>query len=258
VTPYWQLSDLRERRPSWELSEPSGGTWKGTLPCSKRRPSIYRTVLPSPELIERDGADGTSTLNLRFAIFDRWQLIDNPSEGPPFLEKIQRGAFSKTIRENLANVRAVLSHGKDPSLGNTVLGTVDRIEEEPDGASARVSLFRSVPELLLDGLRAGVYGASFRGAAIKSHVEPRPGRSPHNPDGIAEVTRKEIALADIGPTPFAAYKGTSARIGDSAMALSMRSLPDEPERPYWQLGDGIPAWQLKRGERHRGHTYAKT
>jgi excisionase family DNA binding protein len=182
----------------------------------KPRPTIYRTVIPSPELIERTADEG-AILNLTFALFDRWQLIDNPLEGR-FMERIQRGAFAKSIKENLRNVRAVLSHGKDPSLGNTVLGTIEAIEEGADGASARVSLFRSVPGLLLDGLKAGVYGASFRGDALKNHVERRPGRSTSNPEGLPQVTRLEIRLKDLGPTPFAAYQGTSAKV-DGALAL---------------------------------------
>jgi len=235
--PYWQLG-----APYWELA--SRRTER--RPLIKPTTPIYRTVLPSPELIERSLDEG-AVLNMTFALFDRWQLIDSSLEGR-FMERIARGAFSKTIKENLANIRAVLSHGKDPSLGNTVLGTIDRIEEGADGASARVSLFRSVPGLLLDGLKAGVYGASFRGDAIKSRVVRRPGRSAHNPDSIPEVTRVEIRLADIGPTPFAAYKGTSAKIDRGMVgALASRSLPDEPS---WQL--------IRREERGRGRVFAKS
>jgi phage head maturation protease len=163
-------------------------------------------------LIERSAAEGALMMKITFALFDRWTEINSPTEGH-FLERVAPGAFRKTIRENLSNIRAVLSHGKDPSLGNTVLGTIESIQEEPDGANARVSLFRSVPPLLLDGLRAGVYGASFRGASIKEKVDYRPALSAYNPEGLPEVTRQEIRLKDIGPTPFAAYPETSARLG---------------------------------------------
>jgi hypothetical protein len=114
----------------------------------------------------------------------------------------------------LPNIKAILSHGKDLSLGETVLGKIETIREEEDRAVARVKLFPSVPALLLDGLKAGVYGASFRGASIKERVEYRPKRSTHNPEALPEVTRQEIKLRDVGPTAFAAYSETSARIGE--------------------------------------------
>jgi phage head maturation protease len=238
--PAWQLAE----RPSWYLGDLRGGQ----RPRIERVPMIYRAVVPSSALIERTAEGDAPILTMRFALFGRWQEINNP-EGH-FMERVAPGAFRKTIRENLANIRAVLSHGKDPSLGNTVLGTIESIEEAPDSASARVSLFRSVPALLLDGLKAGVYGASFRGAPIKSHFEYRPGRSEHNPERLPEVTRQEIRLHDVGPTPFAQYPGTSATIGGfTDSGLTERSLPDQ--RPYWELrNDEEPYWNLQRKEQH--------
>jgi len=159
------------------------------------------------ELIERDGEP--PRLVGKFALFDRWQEIDNAAEGH-FIERISPGAFRKTVSENLNSIKVLLSHGKDPSLGMTVLGKLNSIREEPDGASYDVTLFRSVPQLLIDGLRAGVYGASFRGDAIKNGVEYRPERSDFNPRGLPEVTRQEIQIKDIGPTPFPQYQETTA------------------------------------------------
>lgn len=177
------------------------------------------------------------------------------------MERIQRGAFTKSIRESLRNIRALLSHGKDLSLGETVLGTIEAIEETADAASARVALFPSVPSLLLDGLRSDVYGASFRGRPIKSKTDWRPRPSAHNPDGLPEVTRQEIALRDIGPTPFAAYDGTSARIEGATVTLvparSCTREGSEIERPYWHIGSE-PSWQLlNRKDERRGRMCAK-
>lgn len=163
------------------------------------------------------------------------------------MERIQRGAFAKSIRASLRNIRALLSHGKDRSLGETVLGKIESIEEAPDAAIARVELFPSVPALLVDGLKAEQYGASFRGSPIKSHIERRPPRSAHNPLGIPEVTRQEIRLRDIGPTPFAQYEGTTAQIqGVTDALVPERSRPAgqlDLERPYWELRRD-PRWQL--------------
>ena len=85
----------------------------------------------------------------RFAIFNRWQEISD-AQGH-YLERLSPGVFRKSLKERFAGIRAVLSHGKDPSLGSTVLGKIAEIREEAAGAIARVHLFRAVPELLLDG-----------------------------------------------------------------------------------------------------------
>jgi phage head maturation protease len=203
--PSWQLGDSK---PSWFL-----GDLHQRPRIERVHGPIHRAVLPSPVLIERTASEGAQILDVTFALFNRWTEINSPTEGR-FLERISRGAFSKSIRENLAHIKAILSHGKDLSLGETVLGKIETIREEEDRAVARVQLFPSVPPLLLDGLRANVYGASFRGASIKERVEYRPKRSDYNPEALPEVTRTEIKLRDIGPTAFAAYSETSARIGE--------------------------------------------
>jgi phage head maturation protease len=179
--------------------------------AARARATLYRTTVAVPELIERTATEGAAVLDVKFAVFNKWTEITD-SYGS-FLERILPGAFSKTIRENIANIRAILSHGKDPSMGQTVLGKIQTIREEADSAIARVNLFPSVPPLLVDGLRAGQYGASFRGDSIKTHVVERPPKSAHNPKGLLEVTHQEIRLKDVGPTTFPAYRETSSRIG---------------------------------------------
>jgi phage head maturation protease len=213
---------------------------------------IYRAVFPSLEVIERD-AEEAPILNMRFALFNRWTEIDSPFEGH-FMERVAPGAFSKSIKENLANVRAILSHGKDPSMGNTVLGKIESIEEGSDGADSRVSLFRSLPGLLLDGLRAGVYGASFRGDPIKNDFNYRPKRSEHNPQAIPEVTRQEIRLRDIGPTPFAAYAETTAMVRCDTDEVVLRNLLDQTELVRSLLQQGAATLDQEEPEQEKAET----
>jgi phage head maturation protease len=204
ASPSWQLGEVR---PSWFLDP-------GDRPRPAIEPAkslIYRSIPASPALIERAAAEGAPVLDMRFAVFNRWTEIRSELEGH-FMERIAPGAFKKTINENLNNIRAIVSHGKDPALGMTVLGKIEAIQESSEDAVARVNLFRSVPQLLLDGLRAGVYGASFNGRPIKSDIQYRPPPSENNPTGLPEVTRQEIRLRDIGPTPFAAYADTSVMV----------------------------------------------
>lgn len=191
---------------------------------------IYRAAFPSVEVIERDGPDAGPLLRMDFAVFNVWSEIDSALEGH-FFERVAPGAFTKTLKENLGRVRVLLSHGKDPSMGMTVLGKIERVDASgSDKATADVSLFRSVPQLLLDGLRAGVYGASFRGKPIKNKVEYTPARSDFNPDGLIEVTRTEVGLKDIGPTPFAQYQETTSTLVRSENDdLAMSDLLKRPE-----------------------------
>ena len=255
-SPYWQLR--RDEPPYWRLAD----LRQGRRHQRKRRVEIYRALPASLELLERaGGAEAPSVLEMRFAIFNKWQEISD-AQGH-YLERLSPGVFRKSLNERFAGIRAVLSHGKDPSLGATVLGKIKEIREEADGAIARVALFPSVPPLLLDGLRDGVYGASFRGESIKSETNWHPGISAHNPDGIPEVTRLEIRLRDVGPTPFAAYPDTTVMVASAgAESLPARSLPAEQldAEPTWLLRRdslSLPRWQLQRGGRHGGRTYAK-
>jgi hypothetical protein len=118
--------------------------------------------------------------------------------------------------------------------------------------------------LLVEGLAAQQYGASFRGEPFKNHVENRPGRSAHNPRGIPEVTRQEIRLKDLGPTPFPAYAGTTAQIQQGVMAGAPPARAQRRDvqlvretAPYWQLGEDLePYWRLRR-EGQSARTYVK-
>jgi phage head maturation protease len=237
TTPSWQLGPRY-----WELASLRAGY----PPPTRGTRSIYRTVLPSPASVER--GTGGAIMDLKFALFNRWQEIDNHAEGH-FLERLAPGVFRKSIKENLANIRAVLSHGKDPSIGSSVLGKIQSFEEQPDGAVARVSLFSSVPELLLEGLAAQQYGASFRGEPIKNHTVNRPGRSDYNPKGLPEVTRQEIRLRDIGPTPFAAYAGTSAQIQVMDAVPPARA----QGRAKQLVRETAPSWQIGRSSSQPGN-----
>ena len=239
--PYWQL---RETAPYWRLAD----LRQGRRPRRKPKVEIYRALPSSLELIERaGGGEAPAVLELKFAIYGKWQEITD-AHGH-YLERLNSGVFRKSLKERFAGIRAVLSHGKDPSLGATVLGKIKEIKEGADGAIARVALFPSVPPLLLDGLRDGVYGASFRGDPIKSETNWHPGISAHNPDGIPEITRLEIRLRDIGPTPFAAYPGTTAMVAASAAGESLpaRSLPMEQLDSEHALLDVGPRASRRRG-----------
>jgi HK97 family phage prohead protease len=212
------------------------------------------------------GAEG-STLAGYFAVFDTPTEIDSNYEGH-FIESIAPGAFKKTFQENRANMRVLLNHGAENDLGSKPIGKVRSLREDAHGAAYEVDLFRGIPELVLDGLRSGQYGSSFRFKVIQEDFDTDPPRSAHNPHRIPERVLREARVYEFGPTPFPAYPAASAglrslsdRYLEQALAPRRKKveLPRRPvvaadEHPWWELGreDELvaarlrPAWELER------------
>jgi hypothetical protein len=186
----------------------------GEMEARQRKADLVRAIGPGTSSL-RDSDDGMPTLTGRFGSFGEWAEINNKLEGH-FMERISPTAFEKTIQENRDNIRVLFHHGLDPSIGNKVLGPIQEL---------RGDTYYEVPLLdttynhdLLPGLRAGLYGASFKFGVVKEEFDPRPTRSDHNPSGLPESTVMELRLREFGPTPFPAYAGASAGV---------RSLTDE-------------------------------
>jgi HK97 family phage prohead protease len=218
---------------------------------------IYRAVDADYE-VRRDGfgSGNGRTLAGRFAVFNRWTEIDSAVEGH-FMEMIQPGAFSKTIRESGRRVQVLFSHGQDPQIGLQSLGKIRSLEENAAGVDYEVELFRGLPELLLQGLEAGAYGASFRAKPIKTRDDPYPTPSDRNPKRLPESVISELRLREFGPCPLPAYAETTAglrSVSDDYTPLVVRKraiVPAESKQesppPYWQLQrpDEEPRWKLR-------------
>jgi HK97 family phage prohead protease len=242
--PSWRLADLREEQPS------------------KRSPVLYRSVAADYSLSENgNAANDGRTLTGHFAVFNRWTEIQSAIEGH-FMERISPGAFRKTIQESGRKVQVLFSHGRDPQLGLMTLGRVRELAEDERGVRYTVDLFAGLPQLLLEGLRAGTYGASFRAKLVKDRFHPKPGRSARNPEGIPESTVTELQLREFGPVALPAYGDTTAeirsvtdvyvpqvRVAAAQNRFDPSELPDP--KPDWYLGDlREPHWKLKRKDRH--------
>lgn len=167
------------------------------------------------ELRADDDAPAGAVMAGHFAVFDTWTEIHSWFEGD-FLERIERGAFAKTISENRDNMRVQFDHGYDTFIGSAPLGPIDVLEEDKVGARYEVPLLdtdynrdRILPMLegrLMSGEATGsVLGASFRFRVTREEWDEEPGSSDHNPDGIAERTIKEVRLHEFGPVVFGAY-----------------------------------------------------
>jgi phage head maturation protease len=127
-----------------------------------------------------------------------------------FMERIAPGAFTDSFAS--LTPKALFQHGRDPEVGDKVLGSPVTVREDDVGAAYEVPLFPSVPPLIVDGLRAGAYGASFRFSVTADDVVRKPGRSTHNPEGLSERTITKADVAEFGPVTFPAYAGATAGI----------------------------------------------
>ena len=178
------------------------------------RDSLVRTSLPF-EVIRSEG-DGMPTLHGRGAVYNEWTEINSRVEGH-FMERFAPGAFTKTINEQRDRIRCLFNHGQDPNIGMKPLGVITGLEERDDGVHYEVDLFDvDYTRSLVPGLKAGVYGSSFRFGITRK--EDLRGRQVSNSRGILERTITEAYMRELGPTPFPAYGGTTAGI---------RSLTDE-------------------------------
>jgi len=204
---------------------------------SPERPPRLRSrtaATGSLALVENSKTAGEGrTLTGIFSPFSVWQEIRNAAEGN-FVEMIAPGAFRKTIAESGSRVKLLYSHGHDSTIGSLLLGELDRLYEDREAARYTATLFESVPPLLLDGLRSGIYGSSWRGEIIKERFDPKPGRSGTNPKGLPESIVTELRLVDVGPTSMPAYVRSTAELRATAA-------PEVAE-----LGEALPSWYLER------------
>jgi HK97 family phage prohead protease len=190
--------------------------------------SIVRAIRDAPEIRAGDG--GGTTMVGHFSMFDVPYEVNSISEGR-FMESVAPGTFSKTISENRDAVKVLFNHGQDMSIDSKVLGTIIDLEEDTQGARFGVSLFdTSYNRDLLPGLRAGVYGSSFRFEVLKDQWVDDPGRSDANPDGLPERTIREVRLHEFGPVTFPASPTATAGVRSISMTDDWRSAHDHSDK----------------------------
>lgn len=174
------------------------------------RENLYRASYPGCEL--RDSGDNPPTLVGHFAVFDQWTEINSAWEGS-FLERIAPGAFAKSMRPEWRDkLRVLFQHGKDPQIGDKPIAGITELREDKTGAYYEAELFDGLDPLLMAGLRAGGYGASFRFKVMREDVDDDPGASTFNERGLPERTIKEAQVMEFGPVTFPAYSGATAGV----------------------------------------------
>lgn len=170
----------------------------------------YQDAFESLFSLREDSAASAPILIGHFAVFDQWTEINSRFEGH-FIERIAPTAFDKTFAENRRNMRVLFQHGKDPQIGEKILGPIAELRAEDGGAYYEVPLYdTSYNRDLVPGLADNQYGASFRFRAVKEDWIDSPKRSEYNPNGLRERTITEAKVMEFGPVTFPAYAGSTA------------------------------------------------
>lgn len=191
---------------------------RASAPSNPPRENLYRAAYGDGAIELRDTTDGMPTLTGHFAVFDTFTEINSAYEGR-FMERFAPGSLTKTLNEGRSAMRVLFQHGKDPSIGDKVLGPIERLEADDTGAYYEVPLLdTSYNRDLVPGLRAGLYGASHRFQVVKEDFNKRAKPSEHNPLGLPERTVTEARVREFGPVTFGAYPTATAGV---------RSLTDE-------------------------------
>ena len=177
------------------------------------RPAIRPAVRSGsfPCSVRAAGQGDGMVLRGYFAVFNQWTLIDS-WEGT-FLERFAPGAFATTIAEDADRMRCIFSHGQDMLAGSKPLGPISQLREDAFGVAYEVPLLADAAYVaeLVPGLRAGLYGASFRFVASREEFDYAPEPSPYNAGGaLPERTVVEAQVFEFGPTAFPAYATATA------------------------------------------------
>jgi HK97 family phage prohead protease len=172
----------------------------------------------------RDDGGEMPTLVGHLAVFNQWAEINSVVEGH-FLERIDPGAFTKTIMESRDSMRVLFQHGKDPTIGDKPLGPIRSLEVDAEGLAYEVPLLdtsynRDIVAML--SADPPVLGSSFRFKVMRESVDRKPTRSDHNPRRLPERTVQEVRMQEFGPVTFPAYSGAKA---------GLRSLTDRMMLP---------------------------
>lgn len=147
------------------------------------------------------GGDGL-TLEGYGAVFGDPTRIDS-WEGL-FDEQIQRGAFTKTLKERTPVIQ--FDHGHHPLVGSLPIGSIDAIREDAHGLFVRANLHDNwLVQPVRDAIASGaITGMSFRFSVVKETLDQT--------DDIPLRTIQEVKLYEVGPVVFPAYKSTTVGV----------------------------------------------
>lgn len=204
------------------------------MPEDSRPPAEGIRAISHAAAVEQTPS-GAPRISGHFARFNVYNEIDSAIEGR-FLERIAPGAFNRTFKNNGPRIRMLFQHGRDPIIGDKPIGVPDTLREDDIGPYFEGDIFASVPPLVVDGLRAGQYGISYRFAVVNEDWDQAPKRSDYNPSGLPERTIREAKVFEFGPVTFPADPGAdyavrSITLTDLDAALAPHEEPALPDGP---------------------------
>jgi HK97 family phage prohead protease len=121
-------------------------------------------------------------------------------------------AFGVQLRQGFSAVRVMFEHGDDKLLGRQIVAKLTSLTDQPDGLYYRAELLRGLPELVVAGIRANLYGTSVRFSPVEAARERFAQRSEHNPLGLPEATILEARLREVSLVAFPAYRNATAQL----------------------------------------------
>lgn len=193
-----------------------------------------------------DGRLGTLVVD--FSRFDTWYEIDSFWEGR-FLERTQRGAFKRTIKNSGGNIKVLFNHGFDFNIGDKVLGVPEVLEEREESPHLEAGLLdTSYNRDIEPGLRAGAYGSSFMFEVLGEKWNREPGRSDDNPDGLPERTITEVRLMEAGPVTWPANPDATASLRSGTDWFASRMFERDRDQ-YDELVRSFEAFRALHGLR---------
>jgi uncharacterized protein len=162
-------------------------------------------------------------------VFNKPTMIDS-WEGH-FREIIAPGAATRTLKNNLRQIKVLFNHGMDPSIGDKPLGKPSVLRQDDKGVYAEVPLSRTsynddIIELLNDG---ALDGQSFRFSV------PTGGDTWDYGEKIPTRTITEFKLVEFGPVTFPAYSATTAGVRSREEFSIWRTLSDEQQAGIFQI-----------------------
>ena len=180
-----------------------------------------------------DAGDGF-TLEGYAAVCDAATRI-NSWEGN-FDEKIQKGAFVRTLKERTPVMQ--FDHGHDIATGSVPIAAIEEIREDDTGLFVRARMFDN-PRV--EPIRQAIAGGAIDGMSFRFRVT----REEWDETGDIPVrTIREVDLFEIGPVVFPAYEATSvgvrsllAELDDTQRAQLLHELDPSAARS----GTGEPA-----------------
>lgn len=237
------------------IAATDGASENGRAP----KDDLYR-ALPAAILLRADPAvdpavegDGR-TLYGHFAVTNQWTEINSFWEGR-FMERFAPGAFRKTFKERGDQIRIMFQHGMDPQVGDKPIADIRTLEEDDQGAYYEAELLDGVPDLVVSGLRAGLYGASFRFSSLREEWAEEPGVSDYNPEGLPERTIKEARVFEGGPVTFGAYpQATSALRSATDSFMILRQADPDGRRLLLERMRTVPMLGTRPGEGRAAET----